>query len=141
MLQKIKKGISQAKNSIIEEVTSVKDSTLRGGSKLINSWLDILPILEECGFEITCFAMGYSISPTLEVELKGRVDQFPDEKIKAIMELHPKNGLIKTVFQAIKTTLHIYKKSDSTPQNDLIVSLRVRISPEVKVFVGTPTIQ
>lgn len=140
MLEKLKSGFSNAKNSLFHEMTLIGQSTMKGGTRLINSWLDVLPIMEEQGLEIVSFAMGYSLSPCLEVELKGDCDEFTEERLDKIMDENP-GAIAKTIFQAIKTTLNIYRKTDSTPQNELIVAIRVRLSPEVKVFVGAPITQ
>ena len=127
------------RGNIIRTAASLRLNTSVESNKLISSWLGILPILEKQGLEVTSFSLGYSFSPYLEVELKGAVSNYPLDKLKLILEEEKSTG-VRTVFQALKSTMVLYERFDSTPTDDLIIKIKVGISPEVKVFIGNPFI-
>ncbi len=110
-------------------------------NKVINRWLEVLPTIEKYGLKITSFAMSYSINPSLEVELIGKSADFPIERIREILDENKSSASIVSVFQAVRTTKNLYEKTKSTPQEDLIIEIKVRFSPEIKVFLGVPLIE
>ena len=114
-------------------------STKVEGNRLINSWLKVIPIFESKGLEVTSFAVGYSLSPQLELELSGKTTDFEEDTMEFILK-EEKNKIAASVFQSIKSTLALYKRGDSTPTDELLIRLKIGISPEIKVFVGVPKI-
>lgn len=130
---------TQARNRAMHFANALKLNTTVESNRLIGSWLGILPVLEGYGMEVTSFSLGYSLSPYLEVELKGSVAAFSQERIKDILEKEKATG-VRTVFQALKSTLVLYERFDSTPVDDLIIKIKVAFSPEVRVFIGAPLI-
>lgn len=123
--------------SLLNSVNFVKHQT----NKVINRWLDVLPTIEKYGLKITSFAMSYSINPSLEVELVGKSAEFPLERIREILEENKSSASITSVFQAVRTTKNLYERTKSTPQEDLIIEIKIRFSPEIKVFLGVPLIE
>jgi hypothetical protein len=131
--------LTQARNRAMHFANTLKLNTSVESNRLIGSWLGILPVLESYGMEVTSFSLGYSLSPYLEVELKGSVASFPQERLKEILEEEKATG-VRTVFQALKSTLVLYERFDSTPVDDLVIKIKVALSPEVRVFIGAPLI-
>lgn len=136
MLDGVKEGFQGAWEILQEKANFVK----KGSNKVIDSWLDILPLMEEYHLEINSFAMNYSINPSLEVELKGLSKDFTIEKVQQYIT-EVKSPLVKSVFQAVKTTVALHARTKSVMKEDLIIEIRVSISPEIKVFLGIPVIE
>ncbi len=136
------KGVMQrAAETVAEKASSIKNLTQIEGNKLIESWLNILPTLQQYDLELTSFALGFSINPGLEVELKGKTDSFSEERIAEIVK-EETGAAVRSVFQAIRTTIRLYGKTDDREvSHELLVSIKVRLSPEIKVFIGLPLSQ
>ena len=84
--------------------------------------------------------MGMGLSPSLEVEMRGKMEDFSIEKINAVLKEHKTNRSFNTVFKAIQTTLELHDKIGATCPDPVIVKVKVQIPPEVKVFLGTPIV-
>ena len=97
-----------------------------------------MPKFEEMGFEITSFAVGISISPILEVEMTAEHGQFSMERIEEILEENKISTPISLVFNTIKTTYNLHAKAECSLKEPLIVKIRVKMPPEIKVFLGMP---
>lgn len=141
MIDKIKKVLQDASEAIKDQTNAISDGAKEKSFRLIEEWLQIFPKLESYGFEMTSFALGAAISPSVEVELKAVHGQFPADKIQAIIEENKKTSAVNTVFTTIRTAYLLHEKTNSPIREPLIVKIRIRISPEIKVFIGEPIIQ
>ena len=140
MIDKLKNTLNQAGNVIKEQATMLSDSAKEKAFNLIEEWVMILPKLEASGMEITSFGISVSISPTLEVELKGKHADFSQKKLSKLIEEHKLSTPLRLVFSTIKTTYNLHEKSGSSIEEPLIVKIKVGISPEINVFIGMPLI-
>lgn len=141
MIDKIKKILQDASEAVKDQTTALSDSAKERSFRLIEEWLQIFPRLESYGFEITSFALGAAISPSVEVELTAPHGQFPMAKIQAIIEENKKTSGVNTVFTTIRTAYQLHEKTDSPIREPLVVKVSIRISPEIKVFLGKPLIE
>lgn len=141
MIDKIKKILQDASEAVKDQTTALSDSAKERSFRLIEEWLQIFPRLESYGFEMTSFALGAAISPSVEVEMTAPHGQFPMSKIQAIIEENKKTSGINTVFTTIRTAYQLHEKTSSPIREPLIVKIRIRISPEINVFLGEPIIQ
>jgi hypothetical protein len=137
MLKGVKDGITGAWDVLVEKANLLK----KGSNKMIDSWLEVLPRIASYGFEINSFAMNYSLNPSMEVELIGNLEDFPSERISEILKENKNSPAIRSVFQALKTTINLQKRLKETPKNEIIIEVRVSISPEIKVFLGVPIVE
>ena len=137
MLKGVKDGINSAWDTLVEKANFIK----KGSNKMIDSWLDVLPRIASYGFEIKSLAMNYSINPSMEVELLGVYEDFSIERINEIMKENKNRPAVISVFQALKTTISLQKRLNETPKEEIIIEVRVSISPEIKVFLGVPLIE
>ncbi|MEZ4948032.1 MAG: hypothetical protein R2769_01080 [Saprospiraceae bacterium] len=137
MLKGVKDGIAGAWDTLVEKANLLK----KGSNKMIDSWLEVLPRISSYGFEINSFAMNYSLNPSMEVELVGNLEDFPAERISEIMKENKNSPAIRSVFQALKTTINLQKRLKETPKNEIVIEVRVSISPEIKVFLGVPLVE
>lgn len=141
MIDKIKKVLQDVSEVIKDQTNAIGDGAKEKSFRLIEEWLQIFPKLESYGFEMTSFALGAAISPSVEVEMKAPHGQFPIAKIQDIIEQNKKTSAINTVFTTIRTAYQLHEKTASPLQEPLILKIRIRISPEIQVFLGEPIIQ
>lgn len=137
MLKDVKDGIHNAWNTLVDKANFIK----KGSNKMIYSWLEVLPRVASYGFAIQSFAMNYSINPSMEVELVGHREDFPMERINEIIKENKGRPAVISVFQALKTTLNLHNKLKEIPKDEIVIEVRVSISPEIKVFLGVPLIE
>ena len=70
------------------------------------------------------------------------MDKATEERIlDHLEERDPDLSAINTVFTTIRTAYQLHEKTASPMREPLIVKIRIRISPEIKVFIGEPIIQ
>jgi hypothetical protein len=117
---------------------SVSEGAKEKSLAVIEDWLDIFPQLAEYGLEITSFSMGLAISPSINVELLGRHEDWSDETIVKRLADHKGEHSITTVFSTIRTAYRLQKKTLAPLRDPLILKITVRISPEVRVVLGRP---
>jgi uncharacterized protein YjbJ (UPF0337 family) len=163
MLEKLKKTISHAGDSLKEQAGNVTDSLKEQAGQmtdtlkekagnmtdalkektylLIEDWLKIFPNLQSHGLNITSFGLCMGISPALDVELRGKAKDFSVEKLEKILEECKGNNALTSIFKAIKSTYELHRKTGTDGKFDAIfVKLSVKITPEVMVYLGTPVL-
>lgn len=141
MIDKLMKSLQDAGDMLREQATSFSESAKDKGYQIIEDWLQIFPKLEIYGLEITSFALGVAISPSLEVELRGKNATFTQERLQQILEENRKSTAITSVFTTIKTAYSLHRRTYATLRDPLIVKIRIRLSPEIKVIIGTPSME
>jgi hypothetical protein len=109
--------------------------------QLIEEWLTVFPKLEIYGLEIRSFALSVALSPALEVEMVGRHEDFRPERLEAIIQETRKNAALVSVFTTIRTTYNLHRRTLANLNDPLVVKIRVRLSPEIKVYLGVPLIE
>lgn len=140
MIDKIKKTIQEASEIIKDQASNLGENAKEKSFKLIEEWLTVFPKLEIYGLEITSFALGIGLNPSLEVELIGDHKSFTKERIKKILDENVSSPALSSVFNTINTTYHLHRRIYATLKNPLIVKIKIRLSPEIKVFIGEPII-
>lgn len=90
---------------------------------------------------INSLSLGVSLNPILEVELIGSHPDFSTERVDKILQENKGNAAMTTVFTTIKTTYNFHRRTLADLREPLIVKIRVKLSPEVRVFIGEPLIQ
>lgn len=141
MIDKIKKTIQEAGDVIKEQASNLSEGAKEKSYQVIEDWLQVFPKLEIYGLEITSFSLGVAISPSLEVELKGDHKDFTKERIQKIINENKNNPALNSVMNTIRTTYGLHRRIYATMNDPLIVKIKIRISPEIKVFIGEPIIQ
>jgi hypothetical protein len=141
MIDKIKKTLQDAGDVLKEQASNLGENAREKSYQLIEDWLQVFPKLEIYGLEITSFSLGVAISPSLEVELKGSHKDFTKERIQKILNENKNNPMMGSVMNTIKTTYSLHRRIYATLKDPLIVKVKIRISPEIKVFLGEPIIQ
>lgn len=141
MIDKIVKGLQDAGESIKEQANMLGSGAKEKTYAVIEDWLQVFPQLEIYGLKVESFAMGVAISPSLEVDLKGSHADFSPQRLEQLLDKKDNSAALRTVLTTIKTTYSLHRRTYADLQEPLIVKVRVRISPEVKVFIGEPLIQ
>ena len=127
-----------ARKAVSGLASSVGEGTRERTNKLIEDWLDIFPVLEGYGLDITSFAMTLAISPSLNVELLGRHADWTEETISRLMTIHKGEVALMTVFTGIRTAYRLQRRTKAKLRDPLILKVVVRITPEVSVVLGRP---
>ncbi len=141
MIDKIVKTIQDAGESIREQAGNLGTGAKEKTYQLIDDWLKVFPQLEIYGLKVESFALGVALSPSLEVDLKGSHKDFTLERLDEILAKPDSNGALRTVISTIKTTYGLHRRIYADLREPLIVKVRIKLSPEGKVFIGEPLIQ
>jgi hypothetical protein len=141
MLDKIQKALQDVTETIKTQAGNIGDSAKEKTYRLIEEWLKIFPKLEIYGLQITSFSLGVALSPSLEVELKGAHEDFPTGRIDEILDENRGSAAMFSVFNTIKMTYNLHRQTYANLEDPLIVKIRIRLSPEIKVYIGKPIIE
>ena len=140
MLKNILKTLQESGDMVKEKASEINDSAKEKIMSGIEEWVEILPKLKALGFEMTAFGISMSISPCMNAELKGKTSEFTEEHIKELLEIHKSDKLVKLFLNVVKTTVVLHKKSKGELKEEIFVRLDVKLSPEIKVYIGQPFI-
>ncbi|MEK7256878.1 MAG: hypothetical protein AAB316_19140 [Bacteroidota bacterium] len=138
MFEKIKSTVQHAGDSLKGQAVAIGEAAKEKGFQIIETWVSILPKLEKYGMKANYFSVGVSINPVLEVELRAKPADFPEERVQQLLEENKDNTPLRLVFSAIKTTYQLHNKAHIHRSEPLTVKIKVRLSPEVKVSFGRP---
>lgn len=140
MIDKIKKTLLDATEALKTQANQLGEGAREKSFQLIEEWLQVFPKLEIAGLKITSFALSVAISPSLEVELESTHQKFTKEYLNELIQKYKSNAALLSVFQTIKTTYQLHRRTYADLNDPLIVKIKIRISPEIKVFIGLPKI-
>ena len=138
MLDKLLKNLQQTGNVLKEQAGNIGSSAKEKSRALIDDWIQVIPRMEEKGLEMTSFSLGLAISPSLEIEMIGSHEDFSQERLKEILEECKGQAILTSVFSTIRTTYNLYERTEKPLIDKLILKIRVRLSPEIKVLIGEP---
>lgn len=138
MIDKLWQALYDAAGTIKDQASHIGQGAREKSQEVIEEWLAVFPRLEAYGFRLTNFSLGVSINPSLEAELRAAHETFPMERIDQYLETTRSSTALQLVFNTVKSTYTLYRKSKLPLRGELIVRLRIRISPEIRVIIGTP---
>ncbi|MCB0546587.1 MAG: hypothetical protein KDD19_03310 [Phaeodactylibacter sp.] len=141
MIDKFKRAIQDASEVLREQAANLGEGAKEKTYQLIEEWLQVFPKLEIYGLEITSFSLAVALSPALEVELKGSHEKFSKERLDEIVHEVRKSPALSSVFTTIRTTYSLHRRTYASLSDPLIVRIRIRLSPEIKVYIGKPVIE
>ncbi|RME95378.1 MAG: hypothetical protein D6772_13290 [Bacteroidetes bacterium] len=141
MIDKVIKALQDAGESLREQTAHIGTGAKEKAYQLIEDWLQVFPQLEAHGLVVKSFALGLALSPSLEVDMVGKHADFTPEKLAALLATKQTEQGVRTVLSAIRTTYRMHQRIGAPLQEPLIVKVRIKLSPEVKVFLGEPVIQ
>jgi hypothetical protein len=139
--EKILETIANAGEALKDQTAQLGDLAKEKGFKIIEGWVLALPKLEAYGFKTAYFSASLSVNPTLELELRASSDTFPLGRLDAILDENRDRTPANLVFTAVKTTLLLQQKARIGKLDPLIVKIRIRLTPEIKVSFGTPFVE
>lgn len=123
-----------------EKASAVGQAAVDNTVQAIEKWLEEFPKIESYGLKVTNFSFVMKISPSLEVEMRGKHSSFPPERLAEILAENKSGSLTGMIFTAIKTTYRLHAKVSTTCDDPLIVKIRLSLSPEIAVFIGAPRV-
>lgn len=138
MIDKIIKNFQEASEVIKEKASALSQDAKDKTSKLMDEWLGVFPELISYGFKMTSFGVGFAISPSIDVELTGETAEFTVERLSKLIEQNQGKKTLTSVLSSIKSTLALYDRMDLPLKTPIILKIKVKITPEIKVYLGTP---
>lgn len=142
MIDKLIKTLQEAGGTIKEQAAGLGSGAKEKTYAIIEDWLQIFPKLEAYGLKVESFALGVAISPSVEVDLRGKHEDFTTDKLAIISsDSEQSDAALRMVISTIKTAYSLHQRVSDDLQDPLIVKIRIKLSPEVKVFIGEPLIQ
>lgn len=138
MLKNIFNTLQDAGVLVMDKASELNDAAKEKIMSTIDEWVEILPKIQALGFEMTSFGVAMSISPVLMAELKGNTSDFTTDRIAQLLEENKDVKTVKFFLNVIKTTLALHQKTKAPTKEVLIVKIEVKLSPEIKVFLGKP---
>ncbi len=138
MLKNIFNTLQDAGVLVMDKASELNDAAKEKIMSTIDEWVEILPKIQVLGFEMTSFGVSMSISPVLMAELKGNTSDFTTDRIAQLLEENKDVKTVKFFLNVIKTTLALHQKTKAPTKEVLIVKIEVKLSPEIKVFLGKP---
>lgn len=149
MLKNILKTLQETSDLVIDKAAEINEAAkeklndAKEQSKdkilsIIDEWVEILPKLMSLGFEMTSFGISMSFNPCMLAELKGKSSDFSEERLIALIDEFKDEKSLKFFLNVVKTTMILHRKTNAGMKDEIIVRLEVKLSPEIKVFIGQP---
>ena len=138
MFEKLKTAASEATEKIRSAASELGDAAREKALSVIDGWVEILPRIELLGLEIRSFGLTVGLNPCLEVELEGSAGAMTTDRIDEILAENADSSYIKWIFQAVRTTTGLHNRANASAIEPLLVKIRVKLSPEITVFIGRP---
>lgn len=123
-----------------DKISEAGQAAIDGTIQAIEKWLEEFPKLESYGLKVANFSFVMRLSPSLEVEMRGVNADFPPQRIAEILAENKSTSLTGMIFSAIRTTYRLHAKISPAPVDPLIVKIKLSLSPEISVFIGTPRV-
>ncbi|MEM9886439.1 MAG: hypothetical protein AAF849_11160 [Bacteroidota bacterium] len=140
MIDQFKNIMKEASETLRTQINTVGSNAKDKAYQLIEEWLVAIPVLEKEGLEMTSFALSVALSPALEVELKGKTELFTIDRLDQLKAKYKAKVPLQVVFTTIKTTYRMHQSINAPVKEPLIVKIKVKLTPEVSVFIGEPMI-
>jgi hypothetical protein len=141
MIDKLMRTLQELGEGVRQQAGQLSAGAKEKTSQVIEDWLQIFPKLEAIGLKVYSFGLGVAISPSLEVELTGQHADFSADKLSALLDEYREQTAMRTVLSTVQTTYRLHQRVGAELREPLIVKVRIKLSPEVKVFIGEPIIQ
>lgn len=136
MIDRLKKAFQEASDAIMEQAGSLGENAKERGYQMIEEWLRIFPRMQAYGLEMVNFSLTVALSPSLEVEMRGKHEDFSPEKLDEILKENKGSAAMVSVFTTIKSTYSLYRSTGNPLNDPLIVRMKIKITPEIKVTIG-----
>ena len=140
MVDKILNLLDDAKNNIKNQAENISASAKNQYEKMVEDWIKIIPQIEESGLQLYSFSFSASLNPSIDAEFRGKCVNFPLEKWEELISLNEKNKSLALVYNTLKSTFKMYHKIKQEMPEDFYLRLRIKLSPEIRVYIGEPPI-
>ncbi len=138
MLEKLNKVFNDLGDELKKQSGNIGEGARHKTEKILDEWLQIFPKLEIYGLSISSFSLAVAISPSVEVELVGDHEKFSQDRLQSIIDANKTSTALTTVLTTIKTAYSLHRRTYADLKDPLIVKIKIKISPEVRVFIGQP---
>lgn len=138
MFKSLFNTLQEAGVLVMDKAGEINDAAKEKIMSTIDEWVAILPKIQALGLEMTSFGVSMSISPVLMAELRGKTSDFTPDRLTELLKEYKDVKTIKFLLNVIKTTLALHQKTKAPLNEVLIIKLEVKLSPEIKVYIGKP---
>lgn len=119
-----------------EKAAGVGQSAMESTLEAIEGWMEEIPRIEAYGLKMSSFAFIMRLSPSLDIELRGQHADFTPAHIDDILSRHKTTSLVGMVFTAMRTAYRLHARIAPAPQEQVVIKLRLSLSPEILVIIG-----
>ena len=140
MVDKILNLLDDAKNNIKNQAENISASAKNQYEKMVEDWIKIIPQIEESGLQLYSFSFSASLNPSIDAEFRGKCVDFPLEKWEELISLNEKNKSLALVYNTLKSNFKMYHKIKPEMPEVFYLRLRIKLSPEIRVYIGEPPI-
>jgi hypothetical protein len=138
---KIVRALQDVSGAIKAQAASIGEGAREKSNQVIEEWLQIFTRLEQFHLKMNSFSVALGFSPGLEAELQGTHADFTPERLDKILKACKGSPGLLSVFTTVKTTYALHAKAKLPLVEPLIIRIRVRLTPEISVFIGKPLIE
>jgi hypothetical protein len=141
ILDQLRNAVDRLSEEVRNQASNISDSAKEKSMEMIDEWLNIFPKLQSYGMDMSSFAVHLSISPGLDVEMIADRKDFEPEKVRRLLD---DNKEVKWLAFVLRTVIMAFDMNDKLdrrePYEKVILKIKVKIPPEVKVILGEPTL-
>ncbi|HMX41138.1 MAG TPA: hypothetical protein PK971_05370 [Saprospiraceae bacterium] len=119
-----------------EKAAGVGQSAVEGTLEAIERWLEEIPRIEGYGLKVSSFTFVMRLSPSLDIEMRGKQADFSAARLDHIVAQQKTASLSGMVFTAMRTAYRLHSKVALAPHEDVVVKMRLSLSPEISVIIG-----
>lgn len=139
--RKIFQALQDATGAIKVQAASIGEGAREKSNQVVEEWLQIFTRLEHYHLKMNSFSVALGFSPGLEAELQGTHADFAPERLDQILKACKGSPGLLSVFTTVKTAYALHTKAKLPLVEPLIIRIRIRLTPEISVFIGKPLIE
>ena len=139
IFDQIKSSIDKLGENLKDQAGSLSESAKEKSMQMIDEWLRVIPRLQTYGMDISSFSVNLAISPGLDIEMFAAREDFQPAKVRRLLE---ENKEVKWLAFVLKTAVMAFEMNEKLerkePYDKVILKIKVKVPPEVRVVLGEP---
>lgn len=140
----IKGGLEQIKKTVDEGLKTAKsqwdnlgNDTQEKYTNVINQAFEMIPMLQEIGYETEEFLVNISVPPSIEIRL-NYLQPLEKEQLEVLKEQHKDNGMFIRVLEALYMAGKMQTKFKTGNLKPKGIQIQVGIPPRVALVYAPP---
>ena len=139
IFEQLRSAVDKLSDEIKNQAGNIGDSAKEKSMQMIDEWLKVFPKLQSYGMDMSSFGVHLAISPGLDVEMVADRKDFEPEKVRRLLE---ENKEVKWLAFVLRTVIMAFEMDNKLerkePYDKVVLKMKVKIPPEVKVILGEP---